>query len=93
MFCKAPFMLLAIFSDGCSVCCQLPFIDKTYGFNSYNFKKLRSEMHLKKKKDLVFNFDTYFYLSPFLKRLECEMPIEEGGVLKIEEVKFKFLKL
>ena len=46
-----------------------------------------------KKKDLVFNFDTDFYLSPFLKWLECKMLIEEGGVLKIEEVKFKFLKL
>ena len=50
MFCKAPFMSLAIFSDVCSVCCQLPFIDKTYDFNSYNFKKLMSEMHLEKKR-------------------------------------------
>ena len=29
-----------------------------------------------KKKDLVFNFDTDFYLSPFLKQLECKMLIE-----------------
>ena len=44
MFCKAPFSSLCVTGDKFSVCCQHPFLDDEYDFNSANFKALRNEL-------------------------------------------------